>query len=171
MAFVGIRNRVSRDLARNMPTTLDAIDRRILAALQRDSRISNLQLAEAVGLSASPCLRRVKILEENGVIDRYVALVNQAAVNLKMTMFVRVTMARNDQATMDNFAAEVRAMREVVECHLLSGGCDFLLRVVAEDIEDYQRFQSQHLTKISGILNVETQISLKQISRTTELPL
>jgi DNA-binding Lrp family transcriptional regulator len=129
-----------------------------------------LQLAELVGLSASPCLRRVKILEKNGVIDRYVALVNQAAVNLKTTFFVRVTMARNDQATMDNFASEVRAMREVMECHLLSGGCDFLLRIAAEDIDSYQRFQAQHLTKISGILNIETQISLKQITRTTELP-
>ena len=154
-----------------MPIKLDAIDRRILAALQRDSRIPNNELAALVGLSPSPCLRRVKILEESGVIDRYVALINQAALNLKMTIFVRVTLEKKDQETLDNFMSEIRSMREVLECHLLSGSYDYLLRVVAEDIDDYQRFQAGRLTKIRGIQNVETEVSLKQVVRTTELPI
>jgi len=150
---------------------LDSIDRRILQALQRDSRIQNTELAKLVGLSPSPCLRRVKILEEEGVIERYVALLNQAAIGLKMTIFVRVTLDTKDHETVENFATAIQDLREVLECHLMAGSYDFLLRVAAADLDDYQRFQAQHLTKIRGVRNVETEIPLRKILRTTEFPL
>ncbi|MDP9606544.1 UNVERIFIED_ORG: DNA-binding Lrp family transcriptional regulator [Variovorax paradoxus] len=151
--------------------TLDAIDRRILQALQRDASIPNTDLAKLVGLSPSPCLRRVKLLEEAGVIERYVALLNQAAIGLKMTLFVRVTLDTKDYDAIENFASEIKGMREVLECHLMAGSYDFLLRVVAADLDDYQRFQAHHLTKIRCVKIVETEIPLRKVSRTTEFPL
>jgi Lrp/AsnC family leucine-responsive transcriptional regulator len=151
--------------------TLDAIDRRILQALQRDASIANTELAKLVGLSPSPCLRRVKLLEEAGVIERYVALLNQSAIGLKMTLFVRVTLDTKDHDAIENFASEIRNMREVLECHLMAGSYDFLLRVAVADLDDYQRFQALHLTKIRSVKIVETEIPLRKVLRTTEFPL
>jgi Lrp/AsnC family transcriptional regulator, leucine-responsive regulatory protein len=150
---------------------LDSIDRRILEALQRDSRIQITDLARQVGLSPSPCSRRIKLLEERGIIERYVALLDPAAIGLKMTIFVRVTLETKDHETVENFATEIRQVREVLECHLMAGSYDFLLRVAAADLEDYQRFQTQYLTRIRGVRIVETEIPLRQILRTTEYPL
>lgn len=154
-----------------MPIKIDSIDRRILGSLQRDARIQNTDLAEQVGLSPSPCLRRVRILEEGGVIDRYVALLKPAQLGLKLTIFVRVTLDRQDKVTVERFAREIQSIPEVLECHLMAGSYDYLLRVVAADLDDYQRFQMEHLTQIEGVRNVETEIPLKQIKSTTELPL
>lgn len=150
---------------------LDNIDRRILQALQRNSQIPNTELSKLVGLSPSPCLRRVKLLEEHGVIERYVALLNQAAIGLRMTIFVRVTLDTKDHETIENFATEIKGMREVLECHLMAGSYDFLLRVAAADLDDYQRFQAHHLTKIRSVKIVETEIPLRKVLRTTEFPL
>ncbi len=154
-----------------MPIKLDSIDRRILKALQRDANIPNTELAKLVGLSPSPCLRRVNLLEENGVIERYVALLNQAEIGLKMTIFCRVTLDTKDHETVENFVKEIQQAREVMECHLMAGSYDFLLRVAAADLEDYQRFQVQHLTRIRGVRNVETEIPLRKVLLTTEFPL
>jgi Lrp/AsnC family transcriptional regulator, leucine-responsive regulatory protein len=153
-----------------MPTALDAIDRRILQALQRDARIQNTALADIAGLSPSPCLRRVRLLEENNVIERYVALLRPAAVGLHMTLFVRVTLERQDQASVENFAAEIQLVPQVLECHLMSGSYDFLLRVAVADLGDYRRFQQKHIASIKGVRNVETEIPLQRIKLTTELP-
>jgi len=159
-------------MKQKMPTRqLDAIDRRILQALQRDSSIPNAELAKQVGLSPSPCLRRVKLLEDQGVIERYVALLNQAAIGLKMTIFVRVTLDTKDHDAIENFASEIQHMREVQECHLMAGSYDFLLRVATSDLDDYQQFQAHQLTKIRHVKIVETEIPLRKILRTTEFQL
>ncbi|KVF20741.1 MULTISPECIES: Lrp/AsnC family transcriptional regulator [Burkholderia] len=154
-----------------MPIKLDAIDRRILRALQRNSNQTNAELAQQAGLSATPCLRRVHLLEEQGVIDAYVALLNPAAVDLRFTAFVRVTLERQDKTTVERFAREMEQAPEVLECHLMAGSYDYLLRVIARDLDDYQRFQMDTLTQIEGVRNVETEIPLKRIKQTVRLPI
>ncbi|MBY4726773.1 MULTISPECIES: Lrp/AsnC family transcriptional regulator [Burkholderia] len=154
-----------------MPIKLDAIDRRILRALQRKSNQTNAELAQQAGLSATPCLRRVHLLEEQGVIDAYVALLNPAAVDLRFTAFVRVTLERQDKTTVERFAREMEQAPEVLECHLMAGSYDYLLRVIARDLDDYQRFQMETLTQIEGVRNVETEIPLKRIKQTVRLPI
>ena len=152
-----------------MPIKLDAIDRRILRALQRNSNQTNAELAQQAGLSPTPCLRRVHLLEEQGVIDAYVALLNPAAVDLRFTAFVRVTLERRQ--TVEHFAREMEQAPEVLECHLMAGSYDYLLRVIARDLDDYQRFQMETLTQIEGVRNVETEIPLKRIKQTVRLPI
>ncbi|WP_176047539.1 Lrp/AsnC family transcriptional regulator [Burkholderia sp. BCC1644] len=154
-----------------MSTKLDAIDRQILRALQRNSNQTNAELAQQAGLSATPCLRRVHLLEEQGVIDAYVALLNPAAVDLRFTAFVRVTLERQDKTTVERFAREMEQAPEVLECHLMAGSYDYLLRVIARDLDDYQRFQMETLTQIEGVRNVETEIPLKRIKQTVRLPI
>jgi len=153
-----------------MTFTLDTIDRRILRALQRDGRMQNLELAQEVGLSPSPCLRRVRRLEEAGVIDRYVALVNPARVDRGLTVFVRVWLKGQDAETTDRFTEAVRLLEPVLECHLMAGDCDFLLRVAAASLDDYRQWQIQHLTRIPGVQNVKSEIPMQQIKMTTALP-
>ncbi|CAB3771245.1 AsnC family transcriptional regulator [Burkholderia sp. MSh2] len=154
-----------------MSIKLDAIDRRILRALQQNSNQTNAELAQQAGLSATPCLRRVHLLEEQGVIDAYVALLNPASVDLRFTAFVRVTLERQDKATVERFAREIEQAPEVLECHLMAGSYDYLLRVIARDLDDYQRFQMETLTQIEGVRNVETEIPLKRIKQTVRLPI
>nr|WP_320109991.1 Lrp/AsnC family transcriptional regulator [Pseudomonas sp. B21-056] len=154
-----------------MPMNLDAIDRRILRALQRDGRLQNLELARQVGLSPSPCLRRVRLLEEAGVIERYVALVNPLKVDAAITLFVRVWLTGQDEETVDRFTAAVRELPQVLECHLMAGDCDFLLRVVASDLDAYRQFQIKHLARIKGVQNLKTEIPMQKIKLTTELPI
>ncbi|BBH12123.1 Lrp/AsnC family transcriptional regulator [Chromobacterium haemolyticum] len=154
-----------------MSTKLDSIDKRILRALQRSSNQTNVELAQQVGLSPTPCLRRVHLLEELGVIEGYIAQVNPVAVDLKFTAFVRVTLERQNKATVEHFAREIEGAPEVLECHLMAGSYDYLLRVIARDLDDYQRFQMEVLTKIEGVRNVETEIPLKRVKQTTHLPI
>ncbi|MBP5057568.1 Lrp/AsnC family transcriptional regulator [Pseudomonas chlororaphis] len=149
---------------------LDATDRRILRALQRDGRLQNLELAKQVGLSPSPCLRRVRLLEEAGVIERYVALVNPLKINMALTLFVRVWLTGQDEVTVDRFVNAVRELPEVLECHLMAGDCDFLLRVVASDLEAYRQFQIKHLARIKGVQSLKTEIPMQKIKLSTELP-
>lgn len=149
----------------------DAIDRRILKALQRDARLQNVELAKEVGLSASPCLRRVRLLEEAGVIERYVALLNPAKIGKGLTVFARIWLTGQDAKTVDHFTDEVRLLPQVLECHLMAGDCDFLLRIVAADLDDYRRFQVEHLTRIAGVQSVKTEIPMQKIKLTSELPL
>lgn len=150
---------------------LDEIDRRILRALQRDGRIQNAELAKKVGLSPSPCLRRVRLLEEAGVIGRYVAVLDPAKVGLGQTLFVRVWLKAQDAETIEHFIEEVTKLPQVIECYLMLGDCDALLRVVAEGIDDYRHFQTTHLTRIKGILNVKTDVPSQIIKQSSELPL
>lgn len=149
---------------------LDRTDKKILAALQRNGRLQNVDLARQVGLSPSPCLRRVKNLESRGVIDRYAALLSGAAVGLPMIIFCRVTLDRQDKAGVEHFAETMKKVPEVLECFLMAGTYDYLLRVSAADLEDYQRFQMEHLTPHPGVRNVVTEIPLKQVKSSTELP-
>lgn len=150
---------------------MDRIDRRILEVLQRDSRLTNVELAREVGLSPSPCLRRVRLLEEAGVIERYVALLNPERVGLGTTVFVRVWLKGQDEDSVQHFIAATKALRQVVECHLMAGDCDFLLRVVAADLQSYRRFQAEHLARIEGVSSLKTDIPMQNVKLTTELPL
>jgi Lrp/AsnC family transcriptional regulator, leucine-responsive regulatory protein len=154
-----------------MPIELDKIDRRILAILQRDGRIQNVELASKIGLSPSPCLRRVRQLEEEGVIDRYVALLNPSKVNAGFTVFARVWLAAQDEATVNHFVDTIRKLPQVMECHLMAGDCDFLLRIAVADLDAYRRFQVEHLNRIKGIQSVKTEIPMERIKLTSELPL
>ncbi|MGY5392626.1 AsnC family transcriptional regulator [Acinetobacter tandoii] len=150
---------------------MDKIDRRILQTLQQDGKLANNELAQRVGLSASPCLRRVKQLEETGIIEKYVALVNPQKVNLGLTVFARIWLKGQDAKTVNHFIDSVREIPEIVECQLMAGDCDFFLRIVVTDLDAYRKFQIQHLNKITGIQNVKTEIPLQSIKQTTELPL
>ncbi|SDP02690.1 MULTISPECIES: Lrp/AsnC family transcriptional regulator [unclassified Phyllobacterium] len=150
---------------------LDDIDRRILRALQRDGRIQNTELAKEVGLSPSPCLRRVKLLEEAGVIDRYVAVLNAVKVNLGLSMFARVWLTAQDAETIDHFIEAMKQLPQVVECYIMLGESDALLRVVVADLDDYRRFQSAHLTRKNGIQNVKTDVPSQTVKQTYALPL
>jgi len=154
-----------------MPMKIDAIDRRILAALQRDGRIQNNDLAREVGLSPSPCLRRVRLLEEAGYIDRYVAVLNPAKLGMGMTLFARIWLTKQDEDTIEHFVAEVRKHPQVVECYLMLGDCDALLRIVAADIDAYRRFQSTYLSRIRGVQNVKTDVPSQTVKEGFELPL
>ncbi|KAG9607051.1 hypothetical protein KCV01_g5348, partial [Aureobasidium melanogenum] len=154
-----------------MPIALDALDIRILRSLQRDGRLQNLQLAEEVGLSPSPCLRRVRRLEEAGVVERYVALLNPAAMGLGLTVFARISLVAQDAETVDRFVEAVRQFPQVVECYIMAGECDALLRVVAADIDAYRQFQSTHLTRANGVQTVKTDIPMQKVKQSTELPI
>ena len=150
---------------------LDRIDRAILAELQRNGRLSNRELAEHVHLSESACLRRVRTLEEAGVIDRYAALVNQAKVGLPGNVFVSITLNRQEQADLAAFEAAVQGVPEVMECYLMTGQQDYLLRVVVSDPADFERLHSQHLTRLPGVARVQSSFALRIVRRGSELPL
>ena len=147
------------------------MDRRILQALQRNGKLANNELAEQIGLSPSPCLRRVKQLEDAGIIDHYVALVDAHQVNLGLTVFARIWLKGQDAETVNQFIDAMMDIPEIVECQLMAGDCDFFLRIVVSDLEAYRKFQINHLNKISGIQNVKTEIPLQKIKLTTVLPL
>ncbi|CAM4071740.1 Lrp/AsnC family transcriptional regulator [Paracidovorax anthurii] len=148
----------------------DALDRRILRALQRNGRLQNVDLAREVGLSPSPCLRRVKLLEDAGVIQRYVAVLDPGRIGQGLTVFARIWLKGQDAATVDGFTAAVRDLPQVVECHLMAGDCDFLLRIVAADLDAYRQFQISHLTRIPGVQSVKTEIPMQRVKSTSELP-
>lgn len=150
---------------------LDDTDRRILKALQSNGRLQNVELAKMVGLSPSPCLRRVRLLEEAGVIERYVALLDPAKIGVGMTVFARVRLIAQDEQTVERFTEAIRRLPQVVECHLMAGDCDFLLRVVLKDLDDYRRFQIAHLTRSQGVQSIKTDIPMQRIKQSSELPL
>lgn len=154
-----------------MPISLDRIDRKILRALQRDANLRNDQLAAEVGLSPSPCLRRVRALEAAGVIRGYVAVVDGEAVGYPLTVFVRVALERQDRATVEHFIAQIADAPEVLECYLMAGSYDFLLRVVAPDLDGVQRLQMELLTGIVGVRNIQTEIPWRRVKLTSALPI
>lgn len=154
-----------------MRTKLDAIDRRILAALQADGRMQNTELADRVGLSPSPCLRRVRLLESAGLISRYTALLDGPKAGLPLVIFVRVALERQDRTGVESFSSAITKAPEVLECYLMAGTYDYLLKVAVRDLDDYQRFQMQHLTRAIGVQTVVSEIPLKCIKATTILPI
>ena len=150
---------------------MDQTDKRILQVLQVDGKLQNNELAQRIGLSASPCLRRVKQLEEDGIIRAYVALVDPAKVNLRLTVFARIWLKSQDPHTVNQFVESIREVPEVVECHLMAGDCDFFLRIVVADLDAYRQFQIHRLNKIPNIQSIKTEIPLQNIKQTTELPI
>ena len=150
---------------------LDKYDRAILAALQNDGRISNVQLAAAVNLSESACLRRVRALEEEGYIDRYVALVNQARVGLGGNVLVHIGLHREEQSELAAFEAAVQDIPEVMECYLMTGEFDYLLRVVVADMADFERLHKEALTRLPGVARVNSSVAIRTVQKKTELPL
>ncbi len=150
---------------------LDAIDARILTELQSDGGLTNAELAERVGLSPSPCLRRVKLLTDAGVIKKRVALVDGNAIDLKVSVFIHVTLEKQIEENLSAFEAAVEARPEVVECYLMTGESDYLLRVVVPDLEAYERFLMEHLTRIPGVSNIKSSFALNQVKYSTALPL
>lgn len=150
---------------------MDLIDKRILWEVQRNGRLQNVDLAQKVGLSPSPCLRRVKQLEDDGIIEKYVALLNPQKINLGLTVFARIWLKGQDEKTVNAFVEAIQSMDEVVECQLMAGDCDFFLRIMVADLDAYRQFQIQHLNKISSIQNVKTEIPLQKIKQTTALPI
>lgn len=150
---------------------LDEIDRKILAALQRNGKLTNVELAEEIGLSPSPCLRRVKLLEKSGFIERYVALLSPKRLGYRMTVFVRVWLVGQDDDTVNRFMEAVSQLDEVMECYFMAGDCDFILRVIATDLEAYRLFQSQYLARIEGVRNLKTEIPMQKVKMTWALPL
>ena len=150
---------------------LDRIDYQILHYVQNDGRMANNELADKVGLSPSPCLRRVKALEQRGVIKRYVGIVDANAVGLGISAFVNVSLRSQEQGALDVFQSHIVNYPEVMECYLMTGTSDYLLRVVLPDLEGYERFLLEKLTKIPVIANIQTSFALKPVVQRTELPL
>jgi Lrp/AsnC family leucine-responsive transcriptional regulator len=155
-----------------MPSrSLDPIDRKILATLQRDGRMSLADLAQQVGLSPSPCLRRVRMLEEAGIISRYVAMVDQQAVGLPVSVFVSIKLESQREEALTKFGKSIERWPEVLECYLMTGPRDYLLRVVVADLAAYERFLKQKLTRLSGIASIESSFALEQVKYTNSLPI
>ena len=149
---------------------LDKTDYRILHYLQNDAHLTNAELAEKVGLSPSPCLRRVKALESKGIIQRYVAIVDANSVGLPISAFVSISLNSQDRSGLEAFQSRVETYPEVMECYLMTGTSDFLMRVVVPDLETYERFTDK-LTRIPGIGNIQTSFALKPVVYKTELPI
>ncbi len=151
--------------------TLDTVDRRLLDALQEDARISNTDLAKKIGLSPSPCWRRVRNLERKGVVRRYVTLLNPDAIGLPINVFATVALEKQVESALENFESLITQYPEVMECYLMTGEFDYLLRIVVPDLNAYERFLMDHLTRIEGIASIKSSISLKQVRYKTALPL
>ncbi|SOB95930.1 AsnC family transcriptional regulator [Alloalcanivorax xenomutans] len=150
---------------------LDNLDRRILAALQRDGRLSNVQLSEEVGLSPSPCLRRVRLLEQSGIIRGYHAELDRGGVGLGLTVFVGIKVGQHDDEVDSAFRDAVADLPEVVSCYLLSGESDFLLQVVVPDLPAYERFLRGTLLKLPGITDIRSNFAISTVKRETGLSL
>ena len=150
---------------------LDRYDRAILQALQQDGRISNVQLAARVNLSESACLRRVRALEQDGLIERYVALLNQKKAGVGGTVFVHIALRREEQSELAAFEKAVQDIPEIMECYLMTGEFDYLLRVVVSDMADFERVHNEALTRLPGVARVNSSIAIRTVTKTTELPL
>ncbi len=155
-----------------MSITLDKIDKHILRLMQSNGRISNLELAEKVGLSPTPCSRRVKQLEESGLIDRHVTLLNAEALGLNLTAIIGISMDRHTPDRFESFETAITQMPEVIECSIVTGqSADFLLKVVVKDMQHYEKFLLGQLTKLSGVTGVHSSFVLRKVVDKAALPL
>lgn len=150
---------------------LDAIDWNILTLLQADARISNVDLAGKVGLSPSPCLNRVRALETSGYINRYVTLLDPLRVGLKVSVFIQVTLEKQIEAALETFERAIRDRPEVMECYLMTGDADYLLRVIVPDLQALEHFILNFLSRVPGVGNIKSSFALKQVKYQTALPL
>ena len=154
-----------------MTEKLDAADKRILAALQRDSSLPMAALAEQVGLSMSPCWRRVQRLREEGIIQREVALLDRRKIGLNTQIFAQVRLTAQGRERLDEFSDKIRSFPEVLECYVMMGPIDFMLRVVTADVESYEQFFFHKLSRVPGIQEINSMVALSEIKATTELPI
>ena len=149
---------------------IDETDRRILKVLQRQGRISNAELSEAANLSASACHRRVQRLEKEGYIRDYVALLNARKMGVPTTVFVEITLQAQADEVLDAFEKAVGRIPDVLECHLMAGSADYLLKVVAENTDDFARIHRQHLARLPGVAQIQSSFALRTVFKTTALP-
>jgi Lrp/AsnC family transcriptional regulator len=154
-----------------VPEPLDRYEKRILALLQDDASLSVAAVAEKIGLSSSPCWRRIDRLEREGFIKRKVALVDRKKVGLNAQIFAQIKLNAHGRANLDEFAAAIRAFPEVLECYVLMGSVDFLIRIVTTDIEAYERFFFDRLSQLPGVQEVNSTVALSEIKATTALPI
>lgn len=150
---------------------LDWLDKLILKHLQRRGRVSNADLAEEVNLSASACHRRMQRLEKSGVIRDYVALLDPRKVDRRATVFVEITLSGQSDDTLDGFEKAVALVPDVLECHLMAGSADYLLKVVAKDTEDFARIHRQYLARLPGVAQMQSSFALRTVFKTTALPI
>lgn len=150
---------------------MDAYDRRILGLLQSDGRLSNLELADRIGLSPSPCLRRVRLLEESGAIQGYGAKLDRDSIGLGLTVFVNVKVERHREEQAEAFCAAVTELPEVVSAHLVSGESDFLLQVVVPDLKRYECFLTGTLLKLPGVSDIRSNFAIRTVKSPSPLPL
>ena len=150
---------------------VDQIDRRILNVLQRSGRISNADLADEVNLSTSACHRRVQRLEKDGFIKNYVALLDPRKLEVPTTVFVEITLSAQADEVLENFEKAVARIPDVLECHLMAGTADYILKVVAENTEDFARIHRQYLTRLPGVAQMQSSFALRTVFKTTALPL
>jgi Lrp/AsnC family transcriptional regulator, leucine-responsive regulatory protein len=150
---------------------LDRYDRAIVKLLQQDARITNTKLAEKVSLSESACLRRVKALEESGLIESYTAILNQQKAGFPVNVFVSITLDRQSQSGLEAFESAVRKLPEVMECYLMTGEHDYLLRVVVADLADFERVHNQHLTRLPSVARVQSSFAVRTVTRSNVLPM
>lgn len=154
-----------------MSTDLDKVDRAILAAVQTDGRMSNARLAEVVGLSETPCARRLKRLETDGYIERYRAMLSRRTLGYGVVSFVLVRFAVHDREVATRFEREVLAIPRILSCHNVSGSADYVLQVVARDLDDYGTFMRDQLRGLPGVTSVESSLSLREVKADTGLPI
>lgn len=150
---------------------IDRIDADILTRLQSDGRLSNARLAEQVSLSETPCWRRLKRLEESGVIEGYQAVVNRRALGLGVMAFVQLTCSEHDEKTTAAFQKAIEASPQVLSCHNTTGDADFLLQVVARDLDDYSRFVEQVIRRLPGVTSIRSNLSLRELKSSNRLPI
>jgi Lrp/AsnC family leucine-responsive transcriptional regulator len=150
---------------------LDATDWHILGRLQENARLTNVELAQAVHLSPSPCLNRVRSLEASGIISRYVTLLDPLELGLTVSVFINVTLEKQVESALEIFERAIQARPEVMECYLMTGDADYLLRVVVSDVQALERFILDFLTRIAGVGNIRSSFALKQVKYQTALPL
>ncbi|WBU55965.1 Lrp/AsnC family transcriptional regulator [Paracoccus sediminicola] len=152
-------------------TEIDATDRRILKIIQKDGRITNADLAARVNLSASACHRRVQRLEQQGVIRGFAALLDRRKLARQTTVFVEITLSSQATELLESFERAVRSMPDVLECHLMAGTADYLLKLVVEDTDDFARIHRQYLTRLPGVAQMHSSFALRTVAETTALPL
>lgn len=150
--------------------SLDSNDRRLLTILQKRGRISNAELAEEINLSASACHRRVQRLEAEGYIKGYVALLDARKMGVPATVFVEITLNTQADEVLESFEKAVARIPDVLECHLTAGSADYILKVVAEDTEDFARIHRQYLTRLPGVAKMQSSFALRTVFKTTALP-
>ncbi|MDP6190587.1 MAG: Lrp/AsnC family transcriptional regulator [Gammaproteobacteria bacterium] len=149
----------------------DNFDKKLLSTLQKDGRISNVELAESVNLSESACLRRVRALEEKGFIDRFVALLDQKRVGLTDTVFVHIVLKREEKSELLAFEKAVKEIPEILECYLMTGEFDYLLHIVVANMADFERLHNDSLTQLPGVSRVNSSFAIRTVQKTTQLPL